>query len=225
MVMASARTTGLASAGTRGAIGAVAVIALLLGACSSSPSGDVASPAGTPVAGATAGSATAAGDCGGPGLGMAPAPDGPLADQEVGDPLPVMRLARLDDCTPVSTDDWIGQPLVLNFWASWCGPCEAEMPELAAAAERLGDRVRFVGITFEDAPADSRAFLERIPVPYDNFVDANGHELFRAIRGRGTPSTVLVDESGAVVFRHAGAITSDQLAAAIEEHLDIDTAA
>lgn len=95
------------------------------------------------------------------------------------------------------------------------------MPDLAAAATELDGQVRFVGVTFRDQPARSRAFLERIPVPYDTFIDANGEDLFRAIQARGTPATVLVAPDGSVVFRHAGPITADQLAAAIDEHLDV----
>lgn len=95
------------------------------------------------------------------------------------------------------------------------------MPELAAAATRLDGQVRFIGVTFRDQPAQSRAFLERIPVPYDTFIDANGEDLFRAIQARGTPATVLVARDGSVVFRHAGAITADQLATAIDDHLDV----
>lgn len=151
-------------------------------------------------------------------------PAGPLTSQEVdGEPLPSVIVVALDDCEPVDTAAWVGQPLVINFWASWCDPCRAEMPDLAQTAQALDGAVRFVGVTFEDRPEDSRAFLEEIPVPYDTFVDANGSDLFRAIRARGTPATVLVDAGGAIVFRHAGSISAQALTEAIDEHLGVDS--
>lgn len=151
-------------------------------------------------------------------------PAGPLTSQAVdAQPLPSVVVVALDDCAPVDTLSWVGEPLVINFWASWCGPCRAEMPDLAQAARDLDGVVRFVGVTFEDRPQDSRAFLEEIPVPYDTFVDANGSDLFRAIKARGTPATVLVDADGAIVFRHAGPISAQALTDAIGEHLGIDT--
>lgn len=203
-----------------------AVVAVTLAACTTSDDGTpTPSQGSTAVAASAAGSGAAAdppGDCDDavPGGDL---PDGPLADQPAeGEPLPSVLVQSLDDCTPVETASWVGEPLVVNFWASWCGPCRAEMPDLAEAAEAYDGRVRFVGVTFMDKPVDSRAFLDEFPVPYDTFVDANGQDLFRAIEARGTPATVLVDADGAVVFRHAGQISADALAEAISDHLDID---
>ena len=203
-----------------------AVVAVTLAACTTS---DEAAPTTSPGAtAATAGAvgsgttATPPGDCDDAVLGD-DLPDGPLADQPAeGEPLPSVLVQSLDDCTPVDTASWVGEPLVVNFWASWCGPCRAEMPDLAEAAEVYDGRVRFIGVTFMDDPVDSRAFLDEYPVPYDSFVDANGQDLFRAIEARGTPATVLVDADGAVVFRHAGQISADALAEAISDHLDVD---
>lgn len=190
-------------------VAAAAVAALVLGACGES--GDAPGDAAT----------ASSSDCGLDGAGAGAAPTGPITSQRVGDAFPVMTLAALDGCAPVSTGDWLGDPLVVNFWASWCAPCREEMPDLAAAAAALDGSVRIVGVTHEDAPADSRAFLEEVPVPYDTYVDADGHDLFRAVRARAVPTTVLVDPDGVVVFRHAGPISRDALLAAIDEHLGV----
>lgn len=172
-----------------------------------------------PVA-APAGESASTPDCGaGFRLDM---PTDPLSDQPTDDPLPAVVVARLEDCTPESSASWVGEPLVLNFWASWCEPCKDEMPALASVAAALGNEVRFIGITFNDDPADSRAFLrDEVSVPWDNYVDANGQDLFRALAVRGTPSTVLVDAAGTVVHRHGGPITDDQLIQALSTHLGI----
>ncbi len=216
----------------RFALAVAATIAIGLAGCTS----DGGSAAGTSdvaeaatVAGSTGGSVTgtdatlaADPDCAAPAA-AAELPDGPLTDQaDAAAPFPSVVVRALDDCVPVDTASWVGEPLVVNFWASWCGPCRAEMPDLAMAAREFDGRVRFVGVTFMDRPEDSLAFLEEIPVGYDTFIDANGQDLFRAIEARGTPATVLVDADGAVVFRHAGQISAADLATAISEHLGVD---
>lgn len=173
------------------------------------------------------GAATTTDDCGPAATAeLQPAPDAPLGDQAAGgEPLPDLVVATLDDCTPVATSSWLGdRPLVVNFWASWCGPCKDEMPVLEAVAEELSGQVRVIGVTFQDRPADSRAFLEQVGVGYDNFVDADGQDLFRASGARGTPSTLLVTADGRIVHRHAGVVTREQLLASIERHLGVDGA-
>lgn len=198
----------------------VLVTIVALAACgtgtTAGPTTPAADGAGTPTT-ATPGE---------PDCGLAPVGDTPsvAATAPAGDVLPTVTLARLDDCTPVSTADWVGEPLVLNFWASWCGPCRAEMPDLAAVAELVEGRVRFIGITHEDAPTNSREFLREVPVPYDNFIDANGHDLFRDLQARATPTTLLVDVDGTVVMRHAGPITRDRLATALADHFGVTVA-
>ncbi|MBK8024911.1 MAG: TlpA family protein disulfide reductase [Chloroflexi bacterium] len=62
--------------------------------------------------------------------------------------------------------DFRGQPVVINFWASWCAPCHDEAPALQALWERYEGRVMFIGITHADEPDDSRAFMERYGITY-----------------------------------------------------------
>jgi thiol-disulfide isomerase/thioredoxin len=137
----------------------------------------------------------------------------------VADPLPVLEGDSVDDGTPMSTDDHAGEVLVLNVWASWCEPCEAEMPELVRAANAYAGRgVTFLGINHQDQRAAARAFAERYDVPYDSFHDDAGR--FAAELGYlGLPDTYVVDRTGTIRFTITGATTEAQLSGLLDELL------
>lgn len=150
-------------------------------------------------------------------------PDGalPAATAPAGsDVLPIRSLSVLGEDTEVSTACWLGTPLVVNFWAEWCEPCKAEMPDLEAAHQALGDQVRFVGIDYEDRARAAIRFAAEVGVTYDLVEDPDG-TYFDAVRGRGTPMTMLVTADGEIVYRHAGPLTEDQLTELIATHLDV----
>jgi cytochrome c biogenesis protein CcmG, thiol:disulfide interchange protein DsbE len=88
-----------------------------------------------------------------------------------------------------------GTPVVANVWASWCGPCTKEAPDLAEAAKRYAGRVQFVGIDVLDHAAPARAFIERYGWVYPSVFDPSG-----AIRNDlgflGQPDTVFYDRTG-----------------------------
>ncbi len=111
-----------------------------------------------------------------------------------------------------------GRPLVVNVWASWCGPCRLEGPALAEVAGGYGDRVRFLGIDVLDARADARAFVEEFGWPYPSLFDRTG-----AIRDGlgivGQPATLFYDAEGTLVDTHVGSITAEGLTAQVEELL------
>jgi thiol-disulfide isomerase/thioredoxin len=96
--------------------------------------------------------------------------------------------------------DFAGSVLVINAWASWCGPCERETPMLASLAERYRDRgVRFLGIDHADQLAEARRFVERYDVPYPSLADQAGR--FAAILGYpGLPATFVVDAEGTMRY-------------------------
>jgi len=97
-----------------------------------------------------------------------------------------------------------GKPLIINVWASWCGPCRAEMGALERLARRLGaKKAKVIGISTDDDARAAAAFLMRSGVTFDNYLDRN--LLLENMLGANTiPLTVLVDAQGRVVRKIHG---------------------
>jgi thiol-disulfide isomerase/thioredoxin len=110
--------------------------------------------------------------------------------------------------------DWRGRPLLVNFWASWCGPRVAEMPLLDAFAAEQGDSgVQVVGIAL-DEPSAVHDFLQRVPVRYPILLDAPAAGDSSVLLGntRGVlPYSVLIDARGIVRRRKLGEFDAAEL--------------
>jgi cytochrome c biogenesis protein CcmG, thiol:disulfide interchange protein DsbE len=107
-----------------------------------------------------------------------------------------------------------GHPVVINKWASWCGPCRTEFPIFQHVAASLGKRVAFLGVNANDTDAAARRFLRSEPLPYPSFSDGN-----LAISGKlGVvpifPTTVFLDARGKRQYIHQGYYTSTAALAA-----------
>jgi len=103
-----------------------------------------------------------------------------------------------------------GRPTVVNLWATWCLPCQREMPALQRVHERFGDKVRFVGVDTRDDVGGAVEFLRMVGVTYSQTVDPDG-DLLRRLRIPGLPVTVLLDREGRVAYRKVGPITESEL--------------
>lgn len=125
------------------------------------------------------------------------------------------------DGDPTSLRDLTGDPLVVNFWASWCAPCIAEMPDFEEVHRDLGDRVRFVGVNTQDERENALRMVDRTGVTYDLVRDPGG-DLFRDLEVFAMPTTYFIDARGVVAHRHSGLATQQQLRDLIAEHLDED---
>jgi len=117
---------------------------------------------------------------------------------------PLFTLERLDGKGDLALESLRGKTVVLNFWASWCGPCRDEMPLLQQASERWKDRnVAFVGIDIDDLRSDARSFLERFGVTYPNVYDGKSSTVGR-YGATGVPETYFIDPEGKIRWRLAG---------------------
>jgi len=109
-----------------------------------------------------------------------------------------------------------GRPVVLNLWASWCGPCREEAPLLQGAWSRAdGQGVLFLGADVRDASRDARAFLEEFDITYPNVRDPDGG-LLTDFGLTGLPETFFISADGDIVGHVAGAISAPQLARGVQ---------
>ncbi|MDP9260093.1 MAG: TlpA family protein disulfide reductase [Actinomycetota bacterium] len=102
-----------------------------------------------------------------------------------------------------------GHPVIVNQWASWCGPCRYEFPFFQKLANKYEGRVAFLGVDSRDSRGDAAAFLKRHPVPYPHYYDqdASVARVFRG--GRSWPTTAFYGKDGQLVFTHQGSYATE----------------
>lgn len=103
----------------------------------------------------------------------------------------------------------LGYPVVVNGWASWCGPCKFELPFFQRQAQRRGARVAFLGVNVEDTPSAARRLTALYPLPYPSFEDPRG-DIVERFGARGLPVTVFYDARGRRQMVHQGYFPSEQ---------------
>ncbi len=112
-----------------------------------------------------------------------------------------------------------GHPIVVNKWASWCGPCRAEFPYFQSQAAKRGEAIAFLGIDAQDDHDAARTFLGEAPVPYPSYTDPD-LEISKSVDAeRETPATIFYDSEGEIAFVHRGGYQEEaDLVADIERH-------
>jgi thiol-disulfide isomerase/thioredoxin len=102
-----------------------------------------------------------------------------------------------------------GHPVVVNKWASWCGPCRFEFPFFQRQVTKRGKQVAFLGVDGEDSKDGARGFLAKYPVPYPSFYDPNS-DIARVFHGdRAFPTTAYYDRNGGIVYVKQGGYASE----------------
>jgi thiol-disulfide isomerase/thioredoxin len=111
-----------------------------------------------------------------------------------------------------------GHPVVVNMWASWCGPCRAELPFLQREALARGAKVAFLGVNVNDSSGAAKQLSAQYPMPYPSFEDPRSNLLAR-YKALGLPTTAFYDARGKLTIVHQGVFpTQAKLAEAIDRY-------
>jgi peroxiredoxin len=111
----------------------------------------------------------------------------------------------------VSLSDYRGDVVLINFWATWCPPCRAEIPDLEAAYRTWGGNGLVVlGLSTDESREQVQAFVDEFGVTYPVLLDSEA-KIMQTYRARGLPTSVLVDRDGVIQVRHIGYLAAEQL--------------
>lgn len=139
--------------------------------------------------------------------------------------LPDVSLSCLGQPGSLNLRDLPARPVVLNLWASWCGPCREEMPALQRVHRAARGQVLFLGINTSDGQGAARSFVQDFGVTYPSLSDPQATALNR-LGGRGLPLTLVLAADGTVLDRTIGGIKQDKLAGVLERAgISLDQAA
>jgi len=131
-----------------------------------------------------------------------------LAELEAGMLVPEVPLDTLEGKSVLITD-YRGKVVVMNFWATWCGPCIQEMPMFQEYQDRY-EGIAVLGINSEEKADKVTDFLTKLTIEYPILLDSS-MGMAREFRINFLPTTIFVDEKGEVRFRHYGILTEDQM--------------
>jgi cytochrome c biogenesis protein CcmG/thiol:disulfide interchange protein DsbE len=135
------------------------------------------------------------------GLGLKRAQAGPIT---IGQTVPPFSLSTFDGQS-INTKDLAGKVIVVNFWASWCVPCESEAADLENAWKyyKPSDKVVFIGADYVDTEPEARAYLAKFNITYPNGPDL-GTKISQEFRIRGVPETYFIDKNGKLAYSQIG---------------------
>jgi len=138
---------------------------------------------------------------------------------KVGAQAPGFRLRRLGASGTVDLHSLRGKPVVLNFWASWCGPCKSEAPVLEGAWSKYRSKVQFVGVDFHDVTSDAKRFVDAHALTFPMVQDGSGDVTETRYGITQVPETFVLDRNGKVVLHLAGPVNGSVFRARFERAL------
>jgi len=140
------------------------------------------------------------------------------APPRVAAPAPEFRLMSPAGM-PLNLSDLRGKVVLLNFWATWCQPCRAEMPELNALYRRYGDEKDFVvvGVDLQERPEDVASFARQNNITFPLLVDHDGRVTGQGYRIRTLPASVIIDREGRIRDSWSGTLLREAMLARLEE--------
>lgn len=135
------------------------------------------------------------------------------------DPLGV-EVTLQDGSTQPLRDILGDKPTVVNFFASWCPPCIAEMPDFQTVSQEAGTEVDFIGVALQDRPEDASRIVEQTGITYPWYRDIRG-DLLAAFGGIQMPSTVFIDADGSILELKSGTVSINELRGRLGEHFEV----
>jgi cytochrome c biogenesis protein CcmG/thiol:disulfide interchange protein DsbE len=175
--------------------------------------------------------AVAAGGCGSDDDGSGN-PESRAVDYEralAGAPAPLADLyAQANELLPgeveafrARIEELRGHPVVVNKWASWCGPCRAEFPFFQSQAAKRGEEIAFLGVDAQDSDDAAKTFLEELPLPYPSYSDPDLKISAELDAETEFPATAFFDRDGKQVYVHRGGYQDEaDLVADIERYAE-----
>jgi cytochrome c biogenesis protein CcmG, thiol:disulfide interchange protein DsbE len=124
-------------------------------------------------------------------------------------PAPMFTLTDLEG-KPVALQNLLGKPVVINFWATWCEPCQSEHALLQEAAKVYAGKVQFVGIVYQDDKPNVKAYLSEQPSNFPQLFDNNSHTAIE-YGVAGVPESFFLDAQGVIRAKVAGVLNGETL--------------
>jgi cytochrome c biogenesis protein CcmG/thiol:disulfide interchange protein DsbE len=115
------------------------------------------------------------------------------------------------DAFDIRLEQLRGIPIVVNKWASWCGPCRLEFPWFQSLAEKRGGQIAFLGVNSNDSDGSAEQFLSELPLPYPSYTDPD-LKIAQDLGGppQAFPTTTFYDRTGEQVYSHPGVYADEQ---------------